>query len=296
MIDRLTSMAVFVKAADLGSFAAAAAATGLSAQMVGKHVGALEERLGAELIRRTTRRQSLTEVGRAFYERCRTILVETEAAEALGQDLGSTPRGRLRVNAPVTFGACCLAPVVWRFLDAHPEVGVELTLSDRYVDLVGEGYDAVVRLGTLDDSSLLGRALQPHRLVACASPGYLARRGTPCVPEDLAAHDCLGFVYATGLPFAEWRFSRGGRETVVQVRSRFESNDARVLRDAALAGHGIILQSERVMADDVSAGRLVLVLPDHGAPSRPMHVLLSPSRRRSPGLKLFVEAVVDAFG
>lgn len=296
MIDRLTSMAVFVKAADLGSFAAAAAATGLSAQMVGKHVGALEERLGAELIRRTTRRQSLTEVGRAFYERCRAILAEMEAAEALGQDLGSTPRGRLRVNAPVTFGACCLAPLVWRFLDAHPEVGVELTLSDRYVDLVGEGYDAVVRLGALDDSSLLGRTLQPHRLVACASPGYLARRGTPRVPEDLAAHDCLGFVYATGLPFAEWRFSRGDRETAVQVRSRFESNDARVLRDAALAGHGIILQSERVMADDFAAGRLVPVLTDHGAPSRPMHVLLSPSRRRSPGLKLFVEVVVDAFG
>lgn len=296
MIDRLTSMAVFVKAADLGSFAAASAATGLSPQMVGKHVGALEERLGAELIRRTTRRQSLTEVGRAFYERCRAILAETEAAEALARDRDAAPRGRLRVNAPVTFGACCLAPVVWRFLDEHPEVAVELTLSDRYVDLVGEGYDAVLRLGALDDSTLLARALQPHRLVACASPAYLARRGAPDGPEDLAAHDCLGFVYTTGLPFAEWRFARDGREVVVKVKSRFESNDARALRDAALAGHGIVLQSERVMAEDIAAGRLVPLLSAYAAPSRPMHVLSSPSRRRTSSLRLFVEAVAEAFG
>ena len=219
-MDRLTSMAIFVKAADLGSFTAAAAATGLSSQMVGKHVGALEERLGAELIRRTTRRQSLTAIGQAFYERCRIILAEADAADALAADLATTPRGRLRINAPVTFGACCLAPLVGRFLEDYPDVSVELVLSDGYVDLVDEGYDAVIRLGDLADTSLVARALRPHRLVACAAPSYLARRGAPAVPEDLAEHDCLAFVYASGLPFAQWPFQRDGRTTVVTIRSR----------------------------------------------------------------------------
>src|SRR6266849_3559362 len=139
-MDRLASMEVFVKAADSGSFAAAAATLGLSSQMVGKHVRALEERLGARLLNRTTRRQSLTEVGRAFYERCKLVLAEVEAAEALAQDQHDTPRGRLRINAPVTFGSYSLVPMLTRYMRQYPEVTVDLTLSDRIVDLVEEGY------------------------------------------------------------------------------------------------------------------------------------------------------------
>ena len=294
MIDRLTSMAVFAKAADLGSFTAAAAALDMSPQMVGKHVSLLEERLGTELIRRTTRRQSLTDIGRAFHERCRLILAETEAAERLGTDGGRVPRGRLRVNAPVTFGALRIAPLVGTFLDDHPEVAVELTLSDRYVDPTEEGYDVVVRLGNLADSTLVARALAPHRLMACASPAYLARKGRPATPNDLAEHDCLGFVFTTGLPLAEWTFSRAGAARTVRIATRFQSNDSRVLLDAALAGRGIALLSESVLLDHVAAGRLEPLLSDFEAPIRPMHVLVSAGRRRTAALRLFVDRLVEA--
>jgi DNA-binding transcriptional LysR family regulator len=163
--------------------------------MIGKHVRFLEERIGAQLLNRTTRRQSLTEVGRAFYERCKLVLAEAEAAEALAQDLQAIPRGRLRVNAPVTFGSYSLVPMLTRYMRRYTEVTVDLTLSDRIVDLVDEGYDAVIRISPLTDSTLITRSLAPYRLVACASPAYLADRGVPARPEDLATHECLGFAY-----------------------------------------------------------------------------------------------------
>ena len=296
MTDRLDSMAVFVKAADLGSFTKAGTALGLSSQMVGKHVALLEARLGTELLRRTTRRQSLTAIGEAFLERCRLILAETEAAEALVHDLGTTPRGRLRVNAPVTFGALCLAPVVGDFMRGYPQVEVELVLDDRYVDFVDEGYDAVLRLGPLKNSALLFRALAPHRLIACAAPAYLARRGRPAHPADLAAHDGLGFVFSTGVPFSQWSFEQAGQTHSVDVPCRLKCNDARVLLDAARAGDGIVLQAERVLRDDLAAGRLVRLLPDWHGPSRPMHVLVSASRQQTLKVRAFVECVVAAFG
>ena len=295
-MDRLASMAVFVRAADLGSFTAAAGALGMSSQMVGKHVGFLEARLGAQLLRRTTRRQSLTDVGRAFYERCRTVLAEADAAETLVHDLSTTPRGRLRVSAPVTFGACRVAPLVTRYLQAYPDVEVELTLTDRYVDVVDEGYDAVIRLGPLKDTGLAARELAAHRQIACASPAYIAAHGAPTSPEDLPAHECLGFVNWSGLPYAEWRFTKAGRVHAVQVHSRFEVNDGRVLLAAALDGHGIILQPEVVLREALDAGRLVQVLAAYTAPSRPLYLLLSARRPRTPKLRAFVDCVVDEFG
>ncbi len=295
-MDRLASMAVFVRAADLGSFTAAAATLGMTPQMVGKHVSFLEARLGAQLIHRTTRRQSLTATGQAFHERCRTILAEVEAAEAVVDGLSTTPRGRLRVNAPVTFGACALAPLVTRYLAAFPDVEVELTLSDHYVDVVDQGYDAVIRLGQLRDSALAAHALAPYRLLPCASPEYLARRGVPTSPEDLAVHECLEFVNWAGVSYFEWPFEKAGRVHAVQVRSPFQVNDGRVLRSAALDGHGIILQSDAVVADDLASGRLIQVLPAYSAPCHPMHVLFSASRPMTLKLRTFIDALIDAFG
>lgn len=182
MMDRLTSMAVFVRAAEAGSFAAAAPALGISAPMIGKHVRFLEARVGAQLLRRTTWRQSLTEVGRAFLERCKLVLAEAEAAELLAQDLQAAPRGLLRVNAPVTFGSYSLTPTLTRYLRRYPEVTVDLTLTDRVVDVIDEGYDAVIRIAPLTDSTLIARALKPYRLLAAAAPPIsrsTARRRRP---------------------------------------------------------------------------------------------------------------------
>ncbi|GLK67475.1 LysR family transcriptional regulator [Hansschlegelia plantiphila] len=295
-MDRLTSMAVFLKAADLGSFTAAGTALGLSSQMVGKHVSFLENRLGTQLLQRSTRRQSLTAIGRTFYERCRVVLAEVDAAEATARESGITPRGRLRVGAPVTFGSIALAPLVTDFLRIHPQVEVALDLTDRYVDVVGEGYDAVIRLGPLKDSKLTSRALAPYKLIACASPGYLAARGAPRTPADLSEHDCLGFVFASGQPFAEWSFDKQGKVYEVQVRSRFQVNDARVLQSAALDGQGIILQADLIVADDLAAGRLVQVLPDYETPTRPMHILFAATRPPTQTLRRFIDHVVDRFG
>jgi DNA-binding transcriptional LysR family regulator len=296
MMDRLTSMAVFVKAAEAGSFAAASHALGLSSPMIGKHVRFLEDRLGVRLLNRTTRRQSMTEVGRAFYERCKLVLAEAEAAVALAVDLKATPRGRLRVNAPVVFGTHSLVPMLTRYMRQYPEVTLDLTLTDRLVDLVDEGYEAVIRIAELTDSALIGRALRRHQLVACASPAYLAERGVPTTPADLERHECLGFAYWARPPMDEWEFTDANGKYKARVQSRFRVNHGEALREAALGGFGIILQAEEMLTNDLASGRLVRVLPGFQAPSRPMHILFAPDRRPTPKLRSFIDFVVAAFG
>jgi DNA-binding transcriptional LysR family regulator len=295
-MDRLTSMAVFVRAADAGSFAAASPALGISPPMVGKHVRFLEERLGAQLLNRTTRRQSLTEVGRAYYERCKLVLAEAEAADALAADLQSVPRGQLRVSAPVTFGSWSLTPMLTRYMRRFPEVSVDLRLNDRVVDLIDEGYDAAIRIAPLSDSTLIVRALKPWRLIACAAPAYLAQRGVPRVPGDLIEHECLGFSYWGRRAWDVWEFTGEGGTHQVRVSSRFEVNAGPALRSAALEGFGITLQAEDMLLEDLRAGRLVQVLPDFAAPSLPMHIVFPPSHRPTPKLRSFIDFVVEEFG
>lgn len=294
-MDRLTSMAVFVKTADSGSFAAAARAFGISSQMAGKHVTSLEERVGARLISRTTRQQSLTEIGQVFYERCKALLADAEAAESVAHDLSASPRGLLRVTAPVTFGAYSLAPLIARYLRDHPEVQVSLTLTDRFVELVEEGYEVAIRLGALADSTLVARPLRPYRLLACASPAYLDRYGVPGTPEALTEHECLSFSYSSQPPASEWLFRDAGGDHVVPVRSRFHANNVKALLAAALDGFGIMLGPEVAVKEDLAAGRLVRVLQAYEAPERPMHVVF-PVRRITPKVRSFIDEVVAAFG
>ena len=290
-MDRLASMAAFVKAAELGSFAAAADALGMSPQMVAKHVVFLETRLGARLLNRTTRRQSLTEIGRAYDERCKLVLAEAEAADSLAHETGAAPRGRLRVNAPVTFGAHSLVPMATRYLRQHPAVEIDLVLSDRVVDLVDEGFEAVFRIGLLTDSSLMSRALSPFRLVACASPAYLRERGAPVTPADLKDHECLSRPAVS-----EWRFMKDRRAYDVRIRNRLRLNDAKALLAAALDGFGIVLIAADLAREALSSGQLVRILPDFEAPSRPMHLLFLADRQQTPKLRSFIDAAVQAFG
>ncbi|NDL63668.1 LysR family transcriptional regulator [Acerihabitans arboris] len=295
-MDRLTSMAVFVKVADRGSFAAAADALNISAQMVGKHVVFLEDRLGARLLNRTTRRQSLTEIGLAFYQRCKIVLAEAQAAESVALELSATPRGQLRVNAPVTFGAYALTPMINRYLLAYPEVSMDLTLTDRFVDMVDEGYEAVIRLGALKDSSLAARELAPYRLIACASPGYLARCGLPRQLNDLEHHECLGYSFWSGPPRSEWQFIRQGEASQVRVQSRLQVNDSSALLTAALNDGGIILGAEVILRPYLASGQLLRVLPEYEAPSRPLHILFAAHRQLTPKLRSFIDLVVAEFG
>ena len=295
-MDRLVSMAAFVKASDAGSFAAAASALGISPQMVAKHVISLENHLNARLLHRTTRRQSLTEIGRTYYERCKLILAEVEAADAMAHDARAVPRGRLRINAPVSFGTHSLIPMVTSYLRRHPAVEVDLVLSDRIVDLLEEGFEAVFRIGPLTDSSLMATALAPFRLVVCASPAYLREYGIPATLSDLQDHECLGRAHWSEPMTSTWRFAKVGRAYDVRVRNRLRVNDAKAMLSAALDGFGIVLIAEDLVRHALASGQLVRILPDFETPSRPMHLLFPPDRRQTPKLRSFIDAAVRAFG
>lgn len=295
-MDRLSSMNAFVMAAELGSYARAAERLDMSAQMVAKHVTALEQRLGARLLNRTTRRQSLTELGSAYYERCKHILTEAEAADSLAQIMNDTPRGKLKITAPVTFGSYSLMPLITGFLRDNPDVHIDLHLTDRFVDLVEEGYEAAFRIGPLATTGLTARPLAPYRLVVCAAPAYLKARGTPSKPADLEHHECLGYAFWSRPADREWVFYEGAVPHKVQVSSRLQINESRALMSAALDGFGIVLGPEDFLRTALAKGDLVRVLPDFDAPSRAMHLVYTANRQRTAKLRRFVEAVLQRFG
>lgn len=295
-MDRLTSMNVFVRAAELGSFAAAANALRISPQMVAKHIARLESRLGTALLSRTTRRQHLTDIGRNYYERCKVVLSEAEAADAIALEMKATPSGTIRVNAPVTFGASTLTPFITQYLDKYPDTQVELTLNDRLVDPVEEGYEVILRIGELNDSPMNAYPLRPYRLIACASPGYLAKYGVPQTPADLALHSCLIYgIWSPQIP-CRWLFCKEGETQEIQPKSRFRANDWRALLHAAVRGYGVTLGPEDVLNEEIRAGRLVQVLSDYEGPSRPMHVLTPAGMRQTVKVRSFINALREALG
>lgn len=296
MVDRLTSMSIFVKATELGSFAAAADALSLSPQMVAKHVAWLEGRLGARLLDRTTRRQNLTDIGRNYFERCKIVLAEAEAADAIALEMKATPSGTIRVNAPVTFGAYTLAPFITRYLAQFPDTQIELTLSDRMVDPIEEGFEVVIRIGELADSSMVAWPLRPYRLIACASPDYVARAGMPKTPADLEQHACLVYGIWTSSAPCRWLFYKAGKREEVRPQGRFRANDWKALLHAALEGYGVTLGPEDVLGKEIDAGRLVQILPDYEGNARPMHVLVPTARRQTVKITCFVNALRREFG
>jgi DNA-binding transcriptional LysR family regulator len=287
-------MAAFVKAVEMGSFSAAGDSMQMSAQLIGKHVHHLEQHLGVRLLNRTTRRQSLTDFGREFYERCKIILAEVETAESMAAETQATPTGRLRVNAPVSFGMQSLAPKLPGFMKANPMISVELTLANRAVDVIDEGFDVVFRVGQLSDSGLVARPLAPYQLVLCAAPSYL--RGKPAIktPWDLQDHECLGFSH-TELR-THWTFDGPEGKVIVPVNSRLMADHGEPLLCAALAGLGVLLQPVELVRQSLLQGDLVPLLPTYPIPSRPLHVLYAPDRRLTPKLRSFLDFAVAKFG
>jgi DNA-binding transcriptional LysR family regulator len=292
-MDKLRSMEVFVAVVDLGSFTAAADKFAMSAVMVGKHIQALEERLGARLLARTTRRQSLTEIGAQYCEQCRAILAAVAQAETGAEAMRAAPRGRLRISAPVSYGAECLAIALTDYLLEYPDLSIDLDLNDRMIDLVEDGYDVAIRIGELDDhSNLVARRLADYRLTIAAAPAYLAKRGTPQKPMDLMQHDCLEFTHWSR--HLRWRLS-DGKEVIPLPPSRYRSNSGRALKNAALAGFGIIQQAEVMIAEDLASGALVPILQDYLPTPRPVHLLYPKDRQQTPKLRTFIEFVISRF-
>jgi DNA-binding transcriptional LysR family regulator len=295
-MDLLESMKIYVLAVEKGSLSAAATAGGISATMAGNHLRLLEQRLGMRLLNRTTRRQVLTAFGEDYYQRCKEILRLVAETDAQAQNLQLAPAGKLRVTAPVTFGAEALMPALSEYLERYPQVDVDVMLSDSVVDLVDEGCDVAFRIGQLPDSALVARPLAPYQLMICASPAYLARRGTPASPEELSGHECMAFSTAA---LAHWRLTgEGGEhgELCVPVGGRVKVNNGQALRVAALHGMGIVLQPAILLEEDVRAGRLVRLFPRHALPSRPMNLVYLQDRYRSPKLRSFVDFMSERFG
>ncbi|MDH2051040.1 LysR family transcriptional regulator [Achromobacter marplatensis] len=292
-MDRLLSMEVFVAVVELGSLTAAAARHQMSAAMAAKHVKGLEARLGVRLMNRTTRRQSLTEAGQAYFARCKTILAEIRDAEQGAEALRLTPRGHLRITSTVTFGSFALTPAIADYLSIYPDVSVELVLSDAVEDIVAARYDLAVRIGEPADSTLVARTIGRYQMIVCAAPAYLERYGTPATPDDLVRHQCLDFSYwsrRTG-----WQLNSGDGNQVGYPTGRFVSNNGQALRQASLAGFGVVLQPELLLGDDVRAGRLVPILQPYWPAARPISLLYPKDRQALPKLTTFVDFLVDRF-
>lgn len=291
-MDLLDSMKVYVVTVEQGSLSAAAAACGISATMAGNHLRTLEKRLGTQLLTRTTRRQRVTDFGEDYYARCKEILRMVAETDAQAQNRRLAPTGKLSISAPVTFGTEALMPALSDYLNRYPQVSVDVALGDRVVDLVEEGFEAAIRIGQLPDSALIAKPLAPYRLMMCASPAYLERKGTPAEPDDLRQHECLSFSHAA---LTHWRMADQEASYRVPVSGRLCVNQGQALRVAALHGLGIVLQPAILLEADVRAGRLIQLLPMHELPARPMHVVYPPDRYRSPKLRSFVDFLVERF-
>ena len=286
-MDRLQELAVLVAIADHGSLAVAARRLRRSAPAITRALAALESRIGARLVERTTRKLSLTDAGRALTERSRALLNEYDAA--LGGAADQPARGWVRVTAPVQFGRRHIAPLVTRFLDAYPQIQVELVLSDRNLNLIEEELDVAVRIGPLADSSLLARRVGQVTRVVVASPDYLARRGTPVRPADLSAHDTIFNTFRGG--GLEWRFGSPKRPTVVRLAPRLLVNEVEAQLIAVRAGHGIARVLSYQVIDDLSSGRLTRLLEKHEPPPLPVQLVARSGTHMPPKIR----AVLDHF-
>jgi DNA-binding transcriptional LysR family regulator len=283
---QLDDMRIFVATVDAHNFTAAAKRLSLSKQFVSRRVMALEEALGVPLLVRNTRKLAVTELGQEFYERAKRILGEVADAEQAMSLRRAGPRGLLRVSAPMSFGMMHLSPLVADFLREHRDVRFDMELSDRTVDVVGEGFDMAVRIGVLPDSTLIAQKLFDVNLVACCSPRYLRRRGTPAAPADLARHSCL--LYGHGGVVA-WEFAVHGALKSFEVQGPLRANNGDLIRDAAVAGLGIVRLPDFIVADALRSGELVTVL-DEFLPSPTGVYAVYPQHRQS---SLTIRAFVD---
>jgi DNA-binding transcriptional LysR family regulator len=292
-MDRLTSLTVFGRVVECGGFSAAARRLNMSTTMVSNHIRALEDRLGVRLLNRTTRKVSLTEIGEAYYERSSRILSDLEEADRVAGALQTTPQGTLRLHVSMTT-AHFLAPVISEFLSLHPAVSVDLTVSQRMADMVGEGFDLAVRSLPLPDSNLIVRRLASWRNIVCGSPGYFERCGTPHQPGDLVRHNCM---HHPSYPFGdEWRFeSPGGEPVSVRVNGNVLTNSQETLKRLALDGHGLFIPPTFLVADDLRAGRLIRVLERYSGVEFSINAIYPHRHHLSAKVRAFIDLLIERF-
>lgn len=289
----LNDILVFTKVVETRSFTGAAEQLGLPKSTVSRKLAQLEERLGVRLVQRTTRKLALTEIGQTYYERCARIVADVAAAEQLVTDMQSTPRGRVRVTAPIDISSRYLGAICASFVATHPDITVELEATDRVVDLIEEGFDLAVRFGALQESTLIARRLCKIESMLVATPAYLARRGTPASIEELDEHDRV--LFTPNARVQSWALVQGEAVYEFGRPARFASNNIGAVRDAVLAGAGISVLSEFMVADDLAAGRLVPVLPEWRNRTVDAHALYPARQNLPPRLALFLDHLAKAF-
>lgn len=282
---QLEDMRIFVTTVDAHNFTAAANRLSLSKQFVSRRVMALEESLGVRLLIRNTRKLAVTDLGQEFYERARRILGEVADAEQAMSLRRAAPHGLLRVSAPMSFGMVHLSPLLAMFLKKHADVRFDMELSDRTVDVVGEGFDMAIRIGTLADSTLIAQKLAEVRMVASCSPQYLRRRGTPAAPVDLERHACL--LYGHGGP-ATWEFVVDGAHKAIEVHGPLRANNGELIRDAAIAGLGIARLPDFIVAGGINAGQLVPVLEPFLPHASALYAVYPQHRQSSSTIQAFI--------
>jgi DNA-binding transcriptional LysR family regulator len=288
----ITDLEIFARVAAAGNMSAAGRDMGLSPAVVSKRISHMEERLGARLFQRTTRQLKLTETGKGFYERIVTILNDIEEAEAFVSQLNAKASGTLRVTAPTGFCRRHMAPYLAGFLQQHPELNLELHLSDSIVDIVGEGIDLAIRVAELDDSSLVARRLAPCHRVICATPEYLDRHGMPQTLADLNHHNCLTVGF-----HSVWRLEGPEGQVSLRVSGNLRSNSSDVVHEALLSGLGIGMRSTWDVADDLKTGRLRIALPDYHEGARLGVYAVYPCRQFVPAkLRVFVDFLAQLYG
>lgn len=294
-MDILACMKVFVAVVDMGSFAAAAERLGMSRAMASKQVSNLEDHLGTRLLNRTTRRLSVTESGSVFYERSAQIIADVTEAEQVAGHMAAAPRGVLKMTMPLAYGLHRLGPVIASYINTYPEVKLDISLSDRKVDLVEEGFDLAVRIGTLPESGLIARKLGSERSIICASPAYLERHGTPGTPGDLARHVCLGYSLTNSGD--EWRLEgEWGEGIAIRSAGPIKADNGDILRLAAVNGAGLIFQPRFIVAQDLQAGRLVQVLPEYASRELGIYAIYPSRKHLSAKVRTFVDFLVKQLG
>jgi DNA-binding transcriptional LysR family regulator len=293
-MDRLRAMEVFVEVVRKNGFARAADALETSPANVTRIISDLEAHLGTRLLNRSSRKMSLTESGDALYERAKAIVEDMAEVEAIASSSSMKPRGTLRINAPLSFGILHLAPLWPKFMALHPEVELEVALIDRVVDIVEEGYDMAIRISRTGSTSHAARKLAASRNIVCAAPSYLKRHGTPLTPDDLKAHNCIGYRYSATAD--EWNFlDEQGRPHAVKVSCNMHSNNGDTARAAALAGAGIIWQPTFLIGADLRAGRLVPLLPGFRLPDIDVLAVYPSRRHLSAKVRVMIDFLADQF-
>ena len=294
-MDKFKELTTFVDVAQRGSLSAAAREEGITPAMVGRRIDQLEERLGVKLFKRSTRKVTLTPEGATFYEDCHRVLDELRSAEDALTAGAKSAAGRLIVTAPTAFGRKHIAPHLPAFLAAHPNLAVQLHLSERLVDLKNERFDLAIRIADLKSADLVAVKLARNHRVVCGSPAYLKRAGRPATPHDLVSHNCL-LVRQDDVAYRQWHFTRGKRTQSVKVRGTLSTNDGSAALAWALKGHGILMRSEWDTAPFVRAGRLEVLLADYDLPPADIHAVYPQKRNLAAKVRAFVDFLTAHFG